>query len=201
MAKGKNDVILRDRLQFDVSSSGNTALVYGRIDLSDYVSIVKNEGLAIKEIRFQFRNPNTAAAFPTWLNGENLEDVPTGEAAQAHIRAFATTTAYEDVQDVGIASPNVICFMEQLSTIYASDLGGQVQAGYADTVYRYFGTPDLHPEGYDVVTDLLIGVQATNCSNNLLAGTTQELDIMIIAEPKKITQKDLTQMLTQAQDL
>lgn len=201
MAKGKNDVILRDRLQFDVSGSGNTALVYGRIDLSDYVSIVKNEGLAIKEIRFQFRNPNTAQAFPTWLNGEDLANVPTGETAQAHIRAFATTTAYEDVEDIGIASPNVICYMEHLSTIYSSDLGGQVQAGYADTVYRYFGTPDLHPEGYDVVTDLLIGVQASNCSNSLLAGTTQELDIMIIGEPKKITQKDLTQMLTQAQDL
>ncbi|GAG94271.1 unnamed protein product, partial [marine sediment metagenome] len=101
MAKGKNDVILRDRLQFDVSSTGNTALVYGRIDLSDYVSIVKNEGLAIKEIRFQFRNPNSVEAFPTWLNGENLEDVPSGQTATAYVRAFATTTAYENVEDVG----------------------------------------------------------------------------------------------------
>ena len=53
MAKGTNDVILRDRLQFDVDASGTTQLVYGRIDLSDYVSIVENRGLAIKEIRFQ----------------------------------------------------------------------------------------------------------------------------------------------------
>ena len=55
MAKGANDVILRDRLQFDIDALGDTPLVYGRIDLSDYVSIVENKGLAIKEIRFQLR--------------------------------------------------------------------------------------------------------------------------------------------------
>ncbi|GAI97890.1 unnamed protein product, partial [marine sediment metagenome] len=61
--------------------------------------------------------------------------------------------------------------------------------------------PDLHPEGYDVVTDLLIGIGLENCKATSLASTTAELDIMIIAEPKKITQRDLTQMLTQASDL
>jgi len=201
MAKGSKDVILRDRLQFEINSNGNTSLVYGRIDLSDYVSIVKNEGLAIKEIRFQFRNPNSLEAFPTWLGGENLEDVPTGQTATAYVRAFATTTAYENATDIGIASPNVICMYEQLSTVYSSDLGGQVQAGYADTQFKWFGTPDLHPEGYDVVTDLLIGVNAVGCLNSRIAGETVELDVMLIAEPKKITQKDLTQMLSQAQDL
>ena len=65
----------------------------------------------------------------------------------------------------------------------------------------HFGTPDLHPEGYDIVTDLLIGIALANCDNSILAGNTAELDVMIIAEPKKITQKDLTQMLSQAQDL
>jgi hypothetical protein len=193
MAKGKNDVILRDRLQFDISDLGNTALVYGRIDLSDYVSIVKNEGLAIKEIRFQFRNPNTDLAWPTWMNLEDITAVPAGTVAQADVVAFATTTAYENAADVGIASPNVICIRERISSI--SD------TGWADYEDRFYGTPDLHPEGYDVVTDLLIGVYANNCQNSLLAGTTQELDVMIIAEPKKITQKDLTQMLSQAQDL
>ena len=62
-----------------------------------------------------------------------------------------------------------------------------------------YGTPDLHPEGYDIVTDLLIGIACSQVDR--LANETAELDVMIIAEPKKITQKDLTQMLTQAQDL
>ena len=57
MAKGSRDLILRDRLQFSVNGSGDTALVYGRVDLSDFVNVVKREGMAIKEVRYQFRNP------------------------------------------------------------------------------------------------------------------------------------------------
>ena len=39
MAKGKNDLILRDRLQFTIGTGGDLDVVYGRIDLSDYVSV------------------------------------------------------------------------------------------------------------------------------------------------------------------
>lgn len=205
MAKGTRDIILRDRLQFDVAATtGNVNLVYGRVDLSDYVSIVKNEGLAIKEIRFQFRDPASSLPFPTWMNTEDPNGLSTIATNEASIRVFATTTAYELAQDVGIASPNVICMMERINTVTIAD-NGATPAGLGFSVGQYkenwYGTPDLHPEGYDVVTDLLIGVTANGLLNTRLVGTTQELDIMIIAEPKKITSKDLTQMLTQAQDL
>ena len=193
MAKGSRDIILRDRLEFTTTSLGDTSLVYGRVDLSDYVSIVKNEGLSIKEVRFQFRVPADDSAWPEWLNAENLTLIPANQASQSDITAFATTTAYENAADIGIASPNVLCIYEEQSTV--------TQAGWADSKTSMYGTPDLHPEGYDVVTDLLIGVFANSLQNSRLVDTTLELDVMIIAEPKKITQKDLTQMLTQAQDL
>ena len=193
MAKGTRDVILRDRLEFTTNTLGNTSLVYGRIDLSDYVSIVKNEGLAIKEVRFQFRVPADDESWPEWLNAENLTLIPANTAQQSDVCAFATTTAYESASDIGIASPNVLCIYELQSTV--------TSAGWADSKKSAYGTPDVHPEGYDVVTDLLIGVYANNLQNTRLVDTTLELDVMIIAEPKKITQKDLTQMLTQAQDL
>ncbi len=197
MAKGSSDVILRDRLQFDIDANGDTALVYGRIDLSDYVSIPENRGLALKEIRFMLRDPsNLTGQFPTVLSS-----FPAGPGAtltnRAEVRLFATTTAYEEVGDVGIASPNVICVYDvsQTALFLAAD-------GQTITTHReFYGTPDLHPEGYDVVTDLLIGVACQNLTNLNLAGETMEIDVMLIAEPKKITQKDLTQMLTQAQDL
>ncbi|GAG76145.1 unnamed protein product, partial [marine sediment metagenome] len=57
MARGKNDLILRDRLQFTLDANGDLAAVYGRVDLSDYVSVVNNQGLAIKETRVMLRNP------------------------------------------------------------------------------------------------------------------------------------------------
>lgn len=200
MAKGKGDVILRDRLQFDVTSLGNTALVYGRVDMSDYVSIVKNEGLAIKEIRFQLRDPNTTEAFPIWMGSEDAAALGT-TVNEASIRIFATTTAYELAADVGIASPNVICMYERQSAAKASGTGASALFDAFAYQENLYGTPDLHPEGYDIVTDLLIGVVADNCTNSRLADATLEIDVMIIAEPKKITSKDLTQMLTQAQDL
>jgi len=195
MAKGANDIILRDRLQFDIDANGDTALVYGRIDLSDYVSIVENKGLAIKEIRFQLRAP-------TLPNGQfplNMVAAQPGADVEGAVKVFASVTAYELVSDIGIASPNVICVYERQQTITGSPATG---SGYMiNHSEDFFGTPDLHPEGYDVVTDLLIGIALNDCDGLAAAAITCELDVMLIAEPKKITQKDLTQMLTQAQDL
>lgn len=198
MAKGKSDVILRDRLQFDVNGAGNTSLVYGRVDLSDYVNIVKKDGLAIKEIRYQVRDPSIT----TGVFNEALLTLGAGTNDQeAYLKIFTTTTAYEDVADVGIGSPNVISILEFQSTFDSvpSQPAGTGDMFYQENRYREFGTPDLHPDGYDVVTDVLIGVSASGMERH--QSKTLELDVMIIAEPKNITQKDLTQMLTQAQDL
>ena len=90
---------------------------------------------------------------------------------------------------------------ERIATSTIEGAGATTAFGTHDFEETLYGTPDLHPEGYDVVTDLLIGVTANGLLNGRLEGETMELDIMIIAEPKKITSKDLTQMLTQAQDL
>ena len=198
MAKGTNDVILRDRLQFDINSAGDTALVYGRIDLSDYVSIPENRGLAIKEVRFQLRTrvDNDDGVFPNHLGVTDLSTVPAG-GTTSQLKVFATTSAYEQIVDVGIGSPGVLCVFERQTTILAVPGVGAT----CDNYEHMFGTPDLHPEGFDVVTDLLIGIGLEACENPALTDTTAELDVMLIAEPKKITQKDLTQMLTQAQDL
>ena len=203
MAKGSNDVILRDRLQFNINSQGDTSLVYGRIDLSDYVSIPENKGLAIKEIRFMLRTrqENDDGVFPNVLTTTNLGNVPDA-GIYSSVKIFATTTAFEQITDVGVGSPNVLCVYEKQTTLMQAD--GSTGAGpgaVLDTYEHMFGTPDLHPEGFDVVTDLLIGIGLENCSNEALVDTTAELDVMLIAEPKKITSKDLTQMLSQAQDL
>lgn len=196
MAKSSRDVILRDRLQFDVNSQGNTNLVYGRIDLSDYVNIVKKDGLAIKEIRYQLRDPSqTTGVFNQALLG--LGAGPNDQ--EAYLKVFATTTAYENANDVGIGLPNVISILEFQSTFDSVPAPTAGDLFYQENEVHEFGTPDLHPDGYDVVTDLLIGVAGTTMERH--ADKTLEIDVMIIAEPKSITQKDLTQMLTQAQDL
>ena len=55
MAKKTGDIILRDRLQFTLDGTGNLPVNYGRIDLSDYVNVVRDEGLQVKEITYQLR--------------------------------------------------------------------------------------------------------------------------------------------------
>ena len=202
MAKGANDIILRDRLQFDIDATGSTNLVYGRIDLSDYVSIPEAKGLAIKEVRFQLRTRTNRGVWPNYMCATDTSAFGTSPSFRGEVKVFATTTAYENVVDVGIGSPNVLCVYDKQSTLIgAGTAPGAATAFAIDTYEHMHGTPDLHPEGYDVVTDLLIGIALTGCNHPTLTDSTAEIDVMIIAESKKITQKDLTQMLSQAQDV
>ncbi len=189
MAVGKNDLIMRDRLQFDFDAAGDVATVYGRIDLSDFVNVVTGKGLAIKEVRYQLRDPtntnNTGTLDPLLLGGAGTF---------ASIKMFATTSAYENATDVGISSPNVLSVVEMTSVAIAGVNEKTFQNQWVE-----WSTPDLHPAGYNVVTDLLIGIAANDCLN--IANYTIEVDIMLIAEPIKLTKDDLNDMLIQAQDL
>ena len=184
---------MRDRLQFDFDAAGDVATVYGRIDLSDFVNVVSGKGLAIKEVRYQLRDPSNTA------NTGTLDPLLIGGAGTfASIKMFATTSAYENATDVGISSPNVLSVVESTSVaiIIASANGDAVSL---QNQWVEWSTPDLHPAGYNVVTDLLIGIAANDCL--ALASKTIEVDVMLIAEPIKLTKDDLNDMLIQAQDL
>ena len=206
MPKAANDLILRDRLQFDFASGGDRTTLYGRLDLSDYVNVVKKDGLSIKEIMIQPRLPtgedgaglqtltNTGVFFP-FMSGSAISAANDRYSA---LKIFGTTRAYQNATDVGIASPDVLCVEEYVS-FYATS-AGNTNEGFAMSHTRY-GPTDLHPDGFLVVSDLLIGVAADNISNGNLGDITCELDIMLIAEPVKITQARLDELLAQAQDL
>ena len=198
MAKSSSDVILRDRLQFTIPSSGNVNTQYGRLDLQDYVSAVDRKALSIKEIYIQFRTPNSAAQDNTGEPVLLLRPGVLDGVTNSCLKVFATTRAYELAAQVGIGSPDV-CHMETWRTSTQGFAGPQ---GNANTVlydHRRFGPMDLHPEGFPVISDLLIGVAADEL--DALDDEVVELDILVIAEPITVTQKTLTQMLTQQTDL
>ena len=206
MPKASNDLILRDRLQFDFASGGDRTTLYGRLDLSDYVNVVKKDGLSIKEIMIQPRLPtgedgagqqtltNTGVFFP-FMSGAAIASSSDEYSA---LKIYATTRAYQNATDVGIASPDVLCVEEYVS--FYQNSAGNTNEGFGMTHTRY-GPKDLHPDGFLVVSDLLIGVAADNVENGNLGDITCELDIMLIAEPVKITQTRLDELLAQAQDL
>ena len=99
--------------------------------------------------------------------------------------------------DVGIASPNVLSCVTLTS--YRESIASDPGSLTFENQYVEWSTPDLHPDGYPVVTDLLIGISADNAKN--FASQTLELDVMLIAEPTKLSKNDLNDMLIQAQDL
>ena len=190
MAKAKGDIILRDRLQFTLDATGNRSVNYGRIDLSDYVNVVRDQGLQVKEITYQMRKTGPAGntcAFDPVLADDTI--------AFASMVVFATTTAYEDANDVGIASPNVLNNYTLTTTRETNTDGSQLW----ENQERFRGVYDLHPDGYTLVTDLLIGLAADNCRR--YNGQTVEIDIMMIAEPRKVSKDDLERMVAQANDL
>lgn len=198
MAKNSTDIILRDRLQFQFAAAGNRTTLYGRVNLDDYVSAVDRKGLSIKEIYFQPRAPTSEVA--------NLNTPQTGEmtlqldnsggvgAEGACLKIFASGRAYEDAAEVGIASPDVYA----LETWKWS---AQETAQGISQMYEHmrWGPSDLHVEGLPLISDLLIGVAADRVAN--YANQNVEIDVLIVAEPITVTQKVLTQLLTQGQDL
>lgn len=196
MAKNANDIILRDRMQFDLDGSGNRTTLYGRIDLSSYVNAVSRDGLAIKEVLFHLRDqsggrPNTGS-----LNLIGDWQAAGGSAGQTSVlKVYATTRAYENASEVGIASPDVLCVLEMFSAVGVNGTG---DSGLV-TRERFYGPKDLHPSGFTVVSDLLIGVAADTWVNQ--ASDTLEIDIMLICEPVKITTERMNEILSQAQDL
>jgi len=200
MAKGRQDLMLRDRMEFTFDASGDINTLYGRVDLSDYVSVLNSDGLAIKEVRWQLRNPNqadTGMLDPVLCNVVNgTLDYPDTFAG---IKIWACTVAYQSAVDVGIGSPNVIALEERHTKLVPAQNAGTVAGGSFDVGREWYGTLDLHPEGYTVVTDMLIGIAANSCT--ALADDTLQLDIQIIAEPVSITKGRLEEMLAQGSDL
>ena len=200
MTKNATDLILRDRLQFTADNIGSQATVYGRFDLSDYVSALERKGLSIKEVQFQLRDPTNGTLGKTGIFEQVAVSSASGSASlmlTAGLKVYATTRAYENADTVGIASPDVICIEEWQS--YTSPYDPAVGLpGNPLVIHDKYGTPDLHPDGFPVVTDLLIGIAADNWTSML--SSTIELDVMLIASPITITQKQLTEMLVQGQD-
>lgn len=203
MAKGKSDIILRDRLQFTLANDSDLSLVYGRIDLSDYVNVVQKKGLNVKDIYLQVRDPNNAAGTAentgVWSAADGTLDPTAGSNGANHWKIFVGSRAYETAADVGIASPDVLHIETWSLCINQSNVGPTTLRNYVHCVYPM---RDYHPSGYPVVSDLLVGVAVdSGASESEWDNATLEVDVMLIAEPTTIGAKQMTQLLTQAQDL
>jgi hypothetical protein len=202
MAKNTGDLILRDRMQFDVDGAGNRSTLYGRFDLSQFTDPVSRMGLAIKEVYFQFRNSNSLE-LPNTGGFNPVAGIPNSpnDTVSSNMKVYATTRAYENASEVGIASPDVLCVYERYSVAMPAYFNaGALESGTsAITENLWYGPRDLHPTGYTVVSDLLIGLAVDNWDEE--KDTTIELDVVLVAEPVKVTTERMNEILSQQQDL
>lgn len=198
MAKNSKDLILRDRLTFTPDPTGNQTTLYGRFDLSEFTSTLERKGLSIKEVNFMLRTP-TAGNTGNFNLSVSGGIVGVGAVQVGNLKMFATTRAYEDAADVGIASPDVL-HIETFTTYLGPEAGGPPaqQSSWAYADHMVYPVQNLHPSGFPVVTDLLVGIASDTWLT--IGDKVIELDVMIIAEPITITAKDLTEMLVQGQD-
>ena len=205
MAKNSGDIIMRDRMQFTLSATGNQTTLYGRIDTSAYVNTVAREGLAVKQVFFQLRDPAAAGRADNTGNfsavGLSANSATTG-VDQASLKLYMTTRAYENASEVGIGSPDVLCIYTRNSYVGPGPTGGIPSTNPSSPILiqeEFYGPLDLHPEGYTVVSDLLVGVAVDDWET--LADRTVEIDILVIAEPITVTTARMNEILSQAQDL
>jgi hypothetical protein len=197
MAKARQDLILRDRLTFTPDVAGDQTTLYGRFDLSEFTSTLERKGLSIKEVNFMLREP-TGGNTGNYELSQGMGTNPSTTAIQkSNLKIFATTRAYENAFDVGIASPDVL-HIETFTTYLGPQTGGIATSTFMYADHMTYPTQNLHPNGFPVVTDLLVGIAVDQWS--LVADKVIELDVMLIAEPITITAKDLTEMLVQGQD-
>lgn len=170
MAKGPTDIILRDRLEFQLTG-GDLGLVWGRINLDDYVNPLKNEGMDIKEIFIQPRTnggsgeiastlPNTGNFWP----GTGFIPATTGDRWSG-MKVVASTRAYQSMADIGIGSPDVYhveTWTQQNSSYIVASGVGEAGSLSQTLSHQRYGVQDLHPSGAPIVSDLLIGVAVDN---------------------------------------
>tara|TARA_R100000664_G_C2694196_1_gene97079 strand:- start:124 stop:720 length:597 start_codon:yes stop_codon:yes gene_type:complete len=198
MPKNTGDLILRDRMEFTLDSSGDLATVYGRIDLSAYCNVAQKTGLAVKEIFFHVREQDSTALDNTGI-WDPVADYQDANGNTSALKLVATARAFESLADVGIASPDVLCIREYTSTTSPSGAAADDEGTSYWNTDTFYGPSDMHPAGYTLVSDLLIGVAVDNWERN--ASDTLEIDILMIAEPVKVSQERVDALLTQAQDL
>jgi len=200
-------------MEFTTDANGDLAARYGRIDLDDYINVAKREGLVIKEIHFQFLNPITNGTVVAGMSNTGIftplpaeHTGPDDFNIQLGLKTYATTTAYTDASEVGIGSPDVLA-IEELSCVQEGygDAAGNVLAFQIER--NNYGVTDLHPSGFPIISDLLVGVAMDTAylgggaPARYYADATVTLDVMIVAAPKTFTIADFGTIIAQQQDL
>jgi hypothetical protein len=201
-----------DRLSLTLpNGSGDVGTIFGRLDMSEFIDPVSNRGVIIHDVQFQLRNPSgtksgltNTGMFSLWENmpgtiGAGFSD----NDRNIGVKLVALNTAYQDLAECGLSTDGVYCIQEHnafQSWHSIADPASGVGAGYSSVAYteRNWSVSDLHGDGALLLSDLLIGVAIDNLSlgDGAAADIDIEIDVVVHFTEKKVSQKEITQMIT-----
>jgi len=203
---------ISDRLQFSLpNGSGDQSTIFGRLDMSDFIDPTSNKGVIVHDVQFHVRNPNgtqnglTNTGMWSWFENMNgtLGAGWADDNRNVGVKLVALNTAYQDLGEVGISTDGVYCIQEHTAfQSYSSlaDAPAGLAGGMSSVWYEKndWTVEDLHGDGSLLLSDLLIGLATDNLQ--LGAGTAVdieiEVDVVVHFTEKKVTQKEITQMIT-----
>jgi len=201
-----------DRLSFTLpNGSGDVGTIYGRMDFSDFIDPTANRGVIVHDVQFQLRNPNGTKSGLTETGMFSLfENMPGSigagwddEDRNIGLKLCALNTAYQDLAEVGISTDGIYCIQEHnafQSYHSLADAPTGVAGGYSSLAYdkRDWTVADLHGDGALLLSDLLIGIACDNVQlgDALAVDIDIEVDVVVHFTEKKVSNKDITAMIT-----
>jgi hypothetical protein len=179
--------------------------------MSDFIDPTSNRGVLVHGVEFQLRNPNgtfnTLTNTGQWSWFENMVGSVspswTDTNRNVAVKLVALNTAYQDLAEVGISTDGVYCIQEH--TAYQSnsaiaDAATQLAGGMSSIWYNKddWTVGDLHGDGMLLLSDLLIGVAIDNLTvgDGSAGDITFEIDVVVHFSEKKVSQKEITQLIT-----
>ena len=206
-----------DRLKLTLpNGTGDQSTIYGRLDMSDFIDPSSNRGVIVHDVQFQLRNPNgtknslTRTGMWSWF--ENMDGTIgltwADDNRNVGVKLVALNTAYQDLAEVGISTDGVYAVQEHTAFQAHSSIADSTQGlagGFASLWYNKedWTVEDLHGDGMLLLSDLLIGVAMDNLQvgDGLATDIDFEIDVVVHFSEKKVSQKEITQLITSNLDV
>jgi hypothetical protein len=216
-------VSLTDRVKLEIPLTGDlTTAQYARFAMDAAIDVLNDEVFEVHEIILQPRYPSTTegpynhtgAFVPLWGELDGVTGTPSVNFSDvsryANLRLLTTTIAYQNIRELGIATPGVLTvddhwtFSHTSSIRYLAGQDPETAAGMAygvDCEWGHYRYTMLDTQPIIVGSDILIGVSADNWADLNGEGKGQvldlEVDVIVLGKARKGTKADLAELKEQ----
>lgn len=211
---------LSDRVKLEIPTDGDLDTAqYARFTLDGVLDTLKDEVMEVHEILLQPRYPSnadgpfnqTGAFVPLWDDADGTNSLSpnfSDSTRYSALRMVTTTIAYQNIREMGVATPGVLSVEDHWTYTHVSSLrDSETPPAISGAAYGlscehgHFRYSVLDTQPMLIASDILIGVSADNWFAGNGEGSGQpldlEIDVVIIGKVRKGTKGDLTELKEQ----